>query len=209
MAKKRIDVVDDGNKLKWPEGIERTFIKMRKAQSSWKKTRKEYFDALVDELGRLDATSILISRSPDERLDPGVAVWFSLKKEDFSWQQTLGLDNPAPTMAEIDEVFRDRARKCHPDAPGGGDPSLFKKLNEARMQAKAWITGTHNQRHEYVMAIDQYNEARLNLCALRLAFSYIRGLERVGAPAILKQTLGAFKAQLTGGSSDVTAEKSS
>jgi hypothetical protein len=53
-----------------------------------------------------------------------------------------------------------------------------------------------------VMAIDQYTEARLNLCALRLAFSYIRGLERVGAPAILTQTLGAFRAKLvasTGG----------
>jgi len=200
--KKKLDVVEDANKLKWPDGIERTRIKERKLQSSWKKSRVEYFKALVDELTRMDATSILISRSPDERLDPGVAVWFSLKKEDFSWQQTLGLDNPAPTMAEIDEVFRDRARKCHPDSAGGGDPALFKKLNEARIQAKAWITGTHSNRHEYVMAIDQYNEPRLNMCALRLAFSYIRGLERVGAPAILTQTLGAFRAKLTGGSSD-------
>jgi hypothetical protein len=50
------------------------------------------------------------------------------------------------------------------------------------------------------MAIDQYTEARLNLCALRLAFFYIRGLERVGAPAVLSQTLGAFRAKLTGGS---------
>ena len=149
MAKK-LDVVEDANKLKWPDGIDRTRIQDRKQQSSWKKTRKEYYDALVDELGRMNATSILISRSPDERLDPGVAVWFSLQKEDFSWQQTLGLDNPAPTMAEIDDVFRERARKCHPDAPGGGDPALFKKLNEARLQAKAWVQGTHDHRHEYV-----------------------------------------------------------
>lgn len=195
MAKK-IDVVED-LKLKWPDGVERTRIKERKPQSAWKKTRLEYHNALVEELGRMNATSILISRSPDERTDPGVAVWFSLQKEDFSWQQTLGLDNPAPTMDEIDSVFRKRAIKCHPDSPGGGDPALFKKINEARIQAKAWIQGTHNNRHEYVMAIDQYRETRHNLCALRLAFSFIRGLERVGAPAILTQTLGAFKAQLS------------
>jgi hypothetical protein len=52
------------------------------------------------------------------------------------------------------------------------------------------------------MAIDSYTEARLNLCAIRLAFSYIRGLERVGAPAIVEQTLGAFRAKLTGGTSE-------
>ena len=194
MAKK-IDVAEE-TKLRWPDGIERTRIGDRIKQASWKKTRLEYHNALVDELGRMGATSILISRHELERLDPGVAVWFSLKKEDYSWQQGLGLESPAPTMAEIDEAFRDRAKKAHPDSPGGGDPALFKKLSEWRQQAKAWILGTHDHRHEYVMAIDQYTEARLNLCALRLAFSYIRGLERVGAPAILTQTLGAFRAKL-------------
>lgn len=186
-------------KLTWPDGAERVRIQDRKKQSAWKKSRLEYHNGLVAELGRMGATSILICRSDNERLDPGVAVWFSLKKEDFSWQQGLGLDNPAPTLDEIDAAFRERARKCHPDSPGGGDTALFKKLNDWRIQAKAWITGTHDHRHEYVMAIDQYTEARLNLCALKLAFSYIRGLERVGAPAILTQTLGAFRAKLTGG----------
>lgn len=205
---KKLDVIEDLT-LRWPDGCERTRIKERKPQASWKKTRLEYHTALIDELGRMGATSILITRSKDERLDPGVAVWFSMAKEDFSWQQTLGLDNPAPTLEEIDTVFRERARKCHPDAPSGGDPAMFKKLNEARIQARAWIQGTHTHRHEYVMAIDQYTESRLNLCALKLAFSYIRGLERVGAPAILSQTLGAFRAKLTGGSANdpTTASK--
>jgi hypothetical protein len=147
----------------------------------------------------MGATSILITCSDNERLDPGVAVWFSMKKEDYSWQQTLGLDNPAPTLAQIDDAFRERAKKVHPDASGGGDPAAFKKINEARINARAWIAGTHDHRHEYVMAIDQYNEIRLNICAIRLAFSHIRGLERVGAPAILSQTLGAFRVKLTGG----------
>jgi hypothetical protein len=196
MAKSKIDVVEDYH-LKWPDGCDRTKIKERKPQSAWKKSAKEYKAALVSELDRMGATSILISQGENERLDPGVAVWFSMAKEDFSWQQTLGIDNPAPLVAEIDAAFRERAKRCHPDSADGGDPALFKKLNEARIQAKAWIAGTHDHRHEYVMAIDQYTEARLNLCALRLAFSYIRGLERVGAPAILTQTLGAFRAKLT------------
>lgn len=201
MAKAALDVIEE-SKLRWPEGIGRTPIQARKKQSSWKRGRAEYFSGLVDELGRMGATSILICRAENERLDPGIAVWFSMKKEDFSWQQTLGIENPAPTLDEIDSAFRSLAKKCHPDPPVNGDPALFKLLNEARQNARAWVQGTHNHRHEYVMAIDQYDEGRLNLQALKLAFSYIRGLERVGAPAILNQTLGAFRAALTGGSSE-------
>lgn len=199
MAKAALDVIEE-SKLRWPEGIGRTPIQARKKQSSWRRGRAEYYSGLVEELGRMGATSILICRSENERLDPGIAVWFSMKKEDFSWQQTLGIESPAPRLEEIDSAFRDKARKAHPDSPGGGDPALFRKLSEARQQAKAWIEGSHNARHEYVMAIDQFDEGRLNLQALKLAFSYIRGLERVGAPAILNQTLGAFRAALTGGS---------
>lgn len=196
---KKVDAMEE-SKLRWPDGVERTRINQRQPQGAWKKTWKEYFAALTDELGKMGAARVLVCRHESESLDPGVAVWFSMKKEDFSWQQTLGLDHPAPTMEEIDSAFRERARKCHPDLATGGDPALFKKLNEARIQAKAWITGSHDHSHEYVMAIDQYREARLNLCALKLAFFYIRGLERVGAPAVLNQTLGAFRAKLTGGS---------
>lgn len=201
MAKVALDVIEE-KKLRWPDGIGRTPIQARKKQSSWKRARLDYHNGLIDELRRIGATSILICRAENERLDPGVAVWFSMKREDFSWQQTLGIENPAPRLDEIDSAFRDKARKAHPDAPGGGDPALFRKLSEARQQAKAWIEGSHDARHEYVMAIDQYDEPRLNLQALKLAFGYIRGLERVGAPAILSQTLGAFRAQLTGGSGE-------
>jgi hypothetical protein len=124
-----------------------------------------------------------------------------MAKEDFSWQQGLGLETPAPTLDQIDAAYREKAKRYHPDSPGGGDSELFKRLTDWRTQAKAWVTQTHSHRHEYVMAIDQYKEARLNLCALRLAFFYIRRLEDVGAPGILTQTLGAFRAKLTGGSS--------
>lgn len=196
--------VKEKNELRWPDGVDRTFIKLRKPQKAWKKTWKQSVDAVGLELTRMGegATSILICRSPDERTDPGVAVWFSMKKEDFGWQQGLGLLNPSPTLAEIDAAFKSKAKKFHPDNRETGDPEVFKKLSEWRSAAEAWITGSHAHTHEYVMAIDQYTEARLNLNALRLAFSYIRGLERVGAPSILTQTLGAFRAKLTGGSNE-------
>ncbi len=191
----KLEVVEE-LKLRWPDGMNRTRIKERKDQRAWRKTRGDYQKALVSELERMGATSVLISRGSDERLDPGVVVWFSMAKEDFSWQQGLGLDSPAPTIEEIDSAFRLKAGKVHPDRADGGDIELFKKMADWRRQAKAWVTGTHTDRHEYVMAIDQYTEIRWNMCALRLAFTYIRGLERVGAPAILTQTLGAFRAKL-------------
>jgi len=196
---KKIDLVEE-SVLRWPDGCERTRIKERKGQSAWKFTWGQYREMLAKELFLLGATSILVSRSDKADLDPGVAVWFSMAKEDFGWQQGLGLETPAPTLDQIDAAYRSKARRCHPDnTEGTADPALFKQLTEWRDAARAWVKGTHRQRHEGVMAIDQYNEARLNLCAIRLAFSHIRGLERVGAPAILKQTLGAFRAKLVAG----------
>lgn len=194
-TKPRIDVQYELT-LRWPDGAERTRIKDRINAGRWREGWKETSERLVLELQRLGATSILIQRSENESLDPGVAVWFSRAKEDFSWQQGLGLDSPAPTLDEIDAAFRTRAKPVHPDNQNGGDPEAFKKLAEWRQAARAWVTGAHGHRHEYVMAIDQYSEARLNLKALQMAFFYIRRLEDVGAPAILTQTLGAFRTKL-------------
>lgn len=190
----KTDVVED-NKLQWPDGWERTRIQDRKPQSAWKRPLSSYRDALVKELERMGATSILISRGSNERLDPGVAVWFSLKKEDFSWQDGLGLDSPAPTLDEIENAYKAKAMKHHPDR--GGDIEIFKKLGEHRKNAKAWVLGTHDQRHEYVVPCDRFNEFKLNMAALRLAFAAFRSLERVGVPAILERTLDkAFKTAL-------------
>lgn len=195
----KIDIIEEST-LRWPDGCERTRIKERQNKAAWKFGWAKYREMLGDEMRRMGATSVLITRAQDERLDSGVSVWFSMKKEDFSWQQGLGLDTPAPTLDQIESAFKERARACHPDRPGG-DPEMFKRVTDWRNAAKAWVLGTHSHNHEFVMAIDQYAEARLNLCALRLAFFYIRRLEDVGAPGILTQTLGAFRAKLTGGSS--------
>jgi hypothetical protein len=196
----KLDVLEE-SVLRWPDGCDRTRIKERQSKAAWKFPWGKYREMLAEEMRRMGATSVLITRAQDERLDSGVAVWFSMAKEDFSWQQGLGLETPAPTLDQIDAAYREKAKRCHPDLPGGGDSELFKRLTDWRARAKAWVTQTHTHRHEYVMAIDQYAEARLNLCALRLAFFYIRRMEDVGAPAILTQTLGAFRAKLTGGSS--------
>lgn len=126
-------------------------------------------------------------------------------QEDYSWQQGLGLNSPSPTLDEIDAAFRAKSRASHPDrADGMGDSELFKRQVDWRDQARAWVRGTHAGLHEYVMAIDQYTTFAWNLCALKQAFFHIRRLEEIGAPAILTQTLGAFRAKLTGGSSDAT-----
>jgi len=204
---KKIDVSEETT-LHWPDGWERTRIQDRKPQSAWKKPLTGYRDALVKELERMGATSIMISRSGSERLDPGVAVWFSLKKEDFSWQDGLGIESPAPTLDEIESAFKAKAMKHHPDR--GGDIEIFKKMGEHRKNARAWVLGTHTERHEYVVPCDRFNETRLNLAALRLAFAAFRSLERVGVPAILERTLDrAFKTALpahaSGGSHEPAA----
>jgi len=201
--------ISEESTLRWPDGVDRTFIQLRKPNKQWHKTWKILVVDLGKELELLGATgSILICRSADERTDPGVAVWFSMRKEDFGWQQGLGLDNPAPTPEQIGTAFKERARRFHPDTPVTGDPEMFKKVTEWRDAALAWISGTHAHSRESVMAIDQYAEARLNLCAIRMAFGHIRALERVGAPGILTQTMGAFRAKLvasTGGTSGAIA----
>ncbi len=104
----RLDAREE-SPLRWPEGWSRTLIENRKTQASWKKPFSFYRDAVVHELERMGVNSAVISRNDlaKERLDPGVAVWFSLKpSEDFSWQTGLQLDNPVPSLEEIDSAYR-------------------------------------------------------------------------------------------------------
>lgn len=194
-------------KLRWPDGVERTRIQDREKAERWKGNWDDTRVRLAKELWRMGCTSVLVTRAEgeDARLDPGVAVWFSRTKPDFSWQQGLDLYNPAPKIDEIEAAFKLRAKKVHPDSFGGGDPEAFMQVTKWRDQARAWVTGTYAHPNEYVMAIDQYKEARWNLKALQLAFFYMRQLEKVGAPSILSQTLGAFRAKLTGGSNGPVA----
>lgn len=203
MKKKHAIDVSDESPLKWPDGWPRTLIELRKTRPAWRKGVHEYRTTLVAELERLGATSanITFNTLDSARLDPGVAVWFSMKKtNDFEWQAGLQLNNPAPTIEEIDRAYRTLVGPHHPDrinAGSGGDLMMFKRLGEYRRQARAWVLGEQSQNFEHCIPCDTFGEVRLNLAGIRLALSYFRGLERVGVAAILERVMNsAFRASL-------------
>lgn len=192
--------VEESTTLQWPEGWDRTRVTAYQKKSAWKYSRTKYQEALVRELELMGAASIKVTRSENER-DPGIAVWFSMTRDKQEWQDQLGIDNPLPTLDEIDTAYKTLAKKHHPDH--GGDTAIYLKLVEARKAAKEWVLGTHTKRHEFVMALDLYNEQRLNMAGLRLAIANLRSLKRLGMPSILERTLNkAFKVALLTDSGD-------
>ena len=60
MAKK-IEVTEE-RVLRWPDGVDRTFIKLRKPNKAWKKSWKELTAALAEELERLGATGSILNQ---------------------------------------------------------------------------------------------------------------------------------------------------
>ena len=197
-SKSKTDVVEE-QILRWPDGWPRQRVgAWRTSRSDWrKKSISEHKKSLVNELELMGAASILITRSPNER-DPGVAVWFSMAKDTEAWQDTLGIENPLPTLDEINQAFKLHAKEVHPDRPDGkGDIGAYQRLVAARDAAKEWVLGTHQQNHEFVMALDQFDTPGANMAGLRLAFANLRSLKRLGMPTILERTLNkAFKAAL-------------
>jgi hypothetical protein len=195
--------IKDETPLRWPEGWSRTLIEHRKTQAAWKRPLSFYRDAVIKELERMGVMAVTISRNDTakERLDPGVAVWFSMKPTaDFSWQMGLQLDNPAPSLDEIDSAYRRLVQKHHPDAVqngSGGDVQMFHKLTDYRKKARAWVLGQNAQILDNCIPCDRFTDARQNLAAVRSALAHFRGLERVGIPAILERVMSsAFKTAL-------------
>jgi len=195
--------VQDQSPLRWPEGWSRTLIEQRKSQAAWKKPFSHYRDALIGELEKLGVRAVTISRNDvaKERLDPGVAVWFSMKPTaDYSWQTGLGLDNPLPSLDEIDSAYRKLAQKHHPDAVAngsGGDVAMFHKLGDFRKKARAYVLGDNAPSHDNCIPCDRFMDARQNLAAIRSALAHFRGLERLGIPAILERVMSStFKTAL-------------
>lgn len=203
----------DESPLRWPEGWSRTLIDNRKSQGSWKKPYSHYREAVIQELQRMGVSSVTFSRngSDKERLDPGVAVWFSIKPvADWSWQSGLQLDSPIPSLDEIDSAYRRLAQKHHPDAVAngsGGDVAMFHKLSDYRKKARAWVLGDNAQKHDNCIPCDRFMDARQNLAAIRSALAHFRGLERVGIPAILERVMSsAFKTALPAHAGGVSGE---
>lgn len=190
--------------LRWPDGWPRNRVgSWKSSPAPWrKKSLSEHRKLLESELSHMGAASAVITRSSNER-DPGVAVWFSMTKDQRDWQDALEIENPLPTLDEIARAFHAKAREVHPDrADGKGDVAVYHKLVDARAAARDWVLGVHTTNHEFVMALDQFDTVGANIAGLRLAFANLRSLKRLGMPTILERTLNkAFKAAIAASTS--------
>jgi len=183
--------------LVWPENWPRTRIQDREARQGWKKKERQAIEALEVELKRFGVLSATITRKDPEdfrgALDPSIAVWFSRKhKDDFTWQDALGIRNPAPTLEEIDDAYRVLARKHHPDQ--GGDVEMFRALTAHRKNAVAYVNRLTGKEHELAIACDKYEQAKWNINAIRMTIHSLRQIERDGATALLEQAMKGFVA---------------
>lgn len=196
--KEKINVAH--GKLEWPAGTPRTFIGSREGNSQWKKTMTYYEEMLVRELDRLGVVGIKITTNNTAQ-DPGVAVWISRQREaDYSWQQILGIDNPAPTREEVNSAYRHKVAPFHPDSAGGGDPENFLLVTKARDRAFEWIEMSEGRTHNMVIACDRWKEARLNLNAIRLNIAALRQIERCGTSAMMEKAFAGYAAITEGAS---------
>lgn len=190
--------VRDEYPLRWPKDYPRTLIDNRKSNSAWKLPFSDYRNGVIAELGRMGIASATITRNElvDERKDPGIAIWFSMKAaENFDWQVGLGIDNPVPTLEEIDRAYKALAMRHHPDR--GGDVELFKKAGQYREEAKAYVLGSATLEQDNCLPFDQFRDTKMNLAAALAALRHFRGLERLGMPSIVARVMShAFKTAL-------------
>lgn len=191
--------------LSWPEDWPRTRPQDQRSMAAWKKTANQYREALATELERMGSPAAVISSNVPLNLrgamtpgveprDVGVAVYFSRKaKEDFSWQDVLGIRDPiAATEGQVQEQFKRLAQIYHPDR--GGDLAMFQKITQARDHAIRWIHRKSEQSLPYVIACDQFREVRLNMAAIVLTIRAIRQIERCGTSSLLERAFKGFAA---------------
>jgi hypothetical protein len=192
--------------LSWPEDWPRTLPQDQRPMASWKRTANQYREMLAKELSRWESPSFVISSNVPltlrggletkgvEPRDVGVAVYFSRKvKEDFSWQEVLGIRNPvAATEAQIQDAFKRLAQQYHPDR--GGDLAMFQKVTTARNNAIKWLNRDTDQNFPFVIPADQFREVRLNMAAIVYSIKAFRQLERCGTSAVLERAFRGLSA---------------
>lgn len=194
----------DREELKWPEGQARTRIQDRQPKTAWKMSLSRYTDQLEIELKRSGATEWLITHGCGS-LDPGVAVYFSRTAQNqFAWQEALGFVGSVPTVDEINKVWREKIRKIHPDGPTP-DVKLFHALTDHRDRALDYVLGRHRADHEYVIAIDVFDEVRLNIKAVQIVLYSLRRIEDCGSPLMLERAFRGFHKQITANAEAVPA----
>lgn len=192
--------------LSWPKDWPRTRLADQRVMNSWKKTANDYRDELAKELDRRKAPVSIISTNvplnarnqmiptPANVRDVGVAIYFSMpQKEDFSWQDGLGLTSPAPSDDEINKAFRALAAKYHPDQPNGGDREMFLALSKHRDNAMKWAHRSTAE-PEHVIACDTFREVRLNLAAIAFTLKAMRTIDRCGTSSVLERAFSSFLA---------------
>lgn len=187
--------------LEWPSGWMRTRPGDRKIRKGWKKPESVYRHQLEDELKKMKAFGITISTAPPEiqRIDPGVVVYFSIHpKEDYSWQDILDLHMPAPTVDQIRDAYIKKYRIYHTDVLGTGDLEMSQRIEEAKRAAMRYVSQREGETYQHCLPCDIYKEVRWNIAGLRLAVSYLRGLDRVGIPGFLERGLKGYAALTEG-----------
>lgn len=183
--------------LRWPEGQKRTRINSRDKRGQWKKPLSHYLNELQSELVKIKAVGVVITGDVEaQKIDPGVAVYFSLPPAEASgdWQEILGIDNPKPSEPEIDARVKELRTRFHPEKQGTGNLDMYLKVGDAALQAKAWATGNFGKKHERAIACDRYNEVRLNVKAIQVTIAALRRVEEAGAPGFLDRAFAGFAA---------------
>lgn len=189
--------------LRWPDGQYRTRIQDREERKMWKRTLRQYMEALDKEMVRMKAVEYLVSKDEDGR-DPGVAIYFSRKAIDnYGWQETFGLIGIIPTEDQIQQAYHRLAKIYAPDNPVTGDPARFREITEHRDRAREWARGSQRKQHEYGIGCDAFTEQRWNLNAIALQLSYFRRSEALGCTVMFEQMMSAFtKKALMAGAGD-------
>lgn len=195
----------EAHPLHWPADWPRTRPQDQKAMATWRRTANEYREELAKELDRSKVVNAVISCNVPLNLrgqmskgveprDVGVAIYFSRPlKEDFRWQDALGIHAPAPTTEEINAAYRRMAAQYHPDRPGGGDREMFLALTQHRDNAIAWAT-RESRPPEHVIACDLFKEVRLNMAAIAFTLKALRQIDRCGTSALLERSFKGFMA---------------
>ena len=193
--------------LSWPKDWPRTRLADQRTMNSWKRSANDYREELAKELDRrkapiavistnvpLNARNQMVGTAASGVRDVGVAIYFSMpQREDFSWQDGLGIDSPAPSDEEIQAAFRKLAAKYHPDQASGGDREMFLALTRHRDNAMRWAHRSTAE-PEHVIACDTFREVRLNLAAIAFTLKAMRQIDRCGTSSVLERSFKGFMA---------------